>query len=301
MKLAVFLELIEAKAKTASVFPFLLGSLYAFYTYGKLNLIALSIYFIAMLLFNCFVDAWDNYNDFHHAHDVEDYKVNTNIIGREKIPEKTMVRLLGFLFFTSFALGLVVAWMTGWPVFWIGLGCYAVGIFYSGGPHPLSRLPFGEVLSGVTMGFLIVLLSVFINVSEQFSWDFTTIQRIFEVSLPSVLLIANLMLANNTSDLEEDRRNHRYTLVHYIGKKHAVTLWVVAVISAYVFLLHAALVGITPILMVGNLFTIPFVYLLMKPYVLEQKKQTTFLASVKILALLSFTQVLFFLLGIILR
>ncbi len=33
------------------------------------------------------------------------------------------------------------------------------------------------------------------------------------------------MLANNTCDLEVDIRNHRFTLVYYLGKARAVALY----------------------------------------------------------------------------
>ena len=85
MNFKTFAELIELKAKTASVFPFLLGLSYSFYHYHSLNLLALSIYFVAMFMFNCFVDIWDNYNDYHNAVDTNDYQKNTNIIGRENL------------------------------------------------------------------------------------------------------------------------------------------------------------------------------------------------------------------------
>ncbi len=129
MNVKVFAELIELKAKTASVFPFLMGLAYSLYHYHVVNLIPLLIYFVAMFLFNCFVDIWDNYNDFHNAVDTNDYQKNTNIIGRENLSMGLIKGLLIFFFFSSLLIGLLVAAMTGWEVFAIGLICYAVGIF----------------------------------------------------------------------------------------------------------------------------------------------------------------------------
>ncbi len=67
MSLKVFLELVEIKAKTASVLPFLLGVCFSYYYYHSLNWANLLLFFIAMFLFNMSVDAWDNYNDYHNA------------------------------------------------------------------------------------------------------------------------------------------------------------------------------------------------------------------------------------------
>lgn len=74
MNFKIFAELIELKAKTASIFPFLLGLAYSLYHYQSVNLSALAIYFVAMFMFNCFVDIWDNYNDYHKAVDTDDYQ-----------------------------------------------------------------------------------------------------------------------------------------------------------------------------------------------------------------------------------
>lgn len=57
-------------------------------------------------------------------------KKNTNIIGRENLSMGLIKGLLIFFFFSSLLIGLLVAAMTGWEVFAIGLICYAVGIFF---------------------------------------------------------------------------------------------------------------------------------------------------------------------------
>ncbi|SKA14200.1 1,4-dihydroxy-2-naphthoate octaprenyltransferase [Pilibacter termitis] len=300
MSWKVFCELVEMKAKTASVFPFLLGMGYSWYAYQQLNVVPLLIYFVAMFLFNCFVDAWDNYNDYHRAVDVEDYKQNTNIIGRENISEYVMRFLLLFLFGVSLVLGVLTSLLTGWAVLFLGIFCYAVGIFYSGGTKPLSSLPLGELFSGLTMGFLIFLICVYINTYQVFEWNSETFFKTFLVSLPNTLLIANLMLANNTCDLEEDERNHRYTIVHYIGKKNALIWWTVANVAVFFLIAQGVFCHILPKMMLANLFMIPFVFQFVKPYLKEQVKQTTFICSVKILALLAFTQSFFLGIGAIL-
>ena len=60
MTLPVFLELVEIKAKTASVLPFLIGLCYSYYQYGSIHPLLVGLYFLAMFLFNMFVDVWDN-------------------------------------------------------------------------------------------------------------------------------------------------------------------------------------------------------------------------------------------------
>lgn len=84
MNREIFFELVELKAKTASVLPFLLGICFSWYQYGRLH-VGYVLIFIAMFIFNMAVDILDNYNDYHHATEVHDYKEKTNIIGRENL------------------------------------------------------------------------------------------------------------------------------------------------------------------------------------------------------------------------
>ncbi|MDG6141841.1 prenyltransferase [Lactococcus formosensis] len=299
MNFKIFAELIELKAKTASIFPFILGVAYSLYHYQIANFGPLIIYFVAMFCFNCFVDIWDNYNDYHKAVDTEDYKKNTNIIGRENISLPLIKGLLLFFFSISLILGLIVAGLVGWPVFWLGLFCYFIGVFYSAGPKPLSSLPVGELASGLTMGYLIFLICVYINTSTVFIWNFGTLASTFLVALPSTLLIANLMLANNTCDLEEDEGNHRYTIVHYIGKKNALRWWTSAIVLAYISIVVAVVLGLISPLMLLMFILLPFIIKQARPYLQRQVKSETFIASVKILMVFSLLQAILMVLALV--
>ncbi|MBR8679057.1 prenyltransferase [Lactococcus lactis] len=299
MNFKIFAELIELKAKTASIFPFLLGLAYSLYHYQSVNLSALAIYFVAMFMFNCFVDIWDNYNDYHKAVDTDDYQKNTNIIGRENLAMGLIKSLLAFFFFGSLILGIIVALMTGWAVFWLGLLCYAVGVFYAGGPKPLSSLPLGELLSGLTMGYIIFLICLYINSSQNFVWSFANLATTFLIALPNTLLIANLMLANNTCDLEEDEANHRYTIVHYIGKKAALIWWTTALILAFVAIVVAVILGLLSPIMLLILLIAPLMIKFARPYLQKQVKKETFISSVKILMVFQLVQVLLFFVSLI--
>ncbi|MBR8673113.1 1,4-dihydroxy-2-naphthoate polyprenyltransferase [Lactococcus lactis subsp. lactis] len=299
MNFKIFAELIELKAKTASIFPFLLGLAYSLYHYQSVNLSALAIYFVAMFMFNCFVDIWDNYNDYHKAVDTDDYQKNTNIIGRENLSMGLIKSLLAFFFFGSLILGIIVALMTGWAVFWLGLLCYAVGVFYAGGPKPLSSLPLGELLSGLTMGYVIFLICLYINSSQNFVWSFANLATTFLIALPNTLLIANLMLANNTCDLEEDEANHRYTIVHYIGKKAALIWWTTALILVFVAIVVAVILGLLSPIMLLILLIAPLMIKFARPYLQKQVKKETFISSVKILMVFQLVQVLLFFVSLI--
>ncbi len=298
MKIPVFLELVEIKAKTASILPFLIGVCYSYYYYGTVRLFYLFLFFISMLLFNMFVDIWDNYNDFRHAKDM-DYKTETNIIGRENLSLRQIELLMVAFLIPSIIIGIALTWLTGWPLLLLGGFCFGVGIFYSAGPKPLSSLPLGEIFSGFTMGFLISLICVYLNTSPRFSWDIQSLSRVLLISLPNTLWIANLMLANNLCDKEEDEKNHRYTLVHYIGTKGGLWLFAIANSFALLAIVFEFLFRLAPATILLTLLLTPFIYQQTKLLWQKQAKIETFICAVRILAFGSLTQVLTYLIGII--
>ena len=299
MSLKVFLELVEFKAKTASVLPFLIGLCYSWYHYRSIHLGFVLIYFLAMFLFNMAVDMLDNYNDYHHATDVHDYREKTNIIGRENLSVRLVFWLMTSMIIVSAIMGLTLAYFVGWPLFWMGLYCYLVGIFYSSGPRPLSSLPLGEFFSGFTMGFMISLICVYLNTYESFEWNFSSISSIFIIALPNTLWIANLMLANNTCDMEEDEKNKRYTLAHYLGQKGSLNLFVFFNLFAFIGIIASVLLQLAPVTVLLSLVIVPFVYKQTKLFLAKQVKRETFICAIRILAVGSAVQVLTYLLGIL--
>jgi len=300
MTVPVFLELVEIKAKTASVLPFLIGLCFSYYYYGTVHVTYVLLYFIAMFCFNVFVDIWDNYNDYHRAVDIHDYKQNTNIIGRENLSLGLVRGLMASFFVSSLVLGLILAWFVGWPLLIMGGFCFLVGLLYSAGPRPLSGLPLGEFFSGFTMGFVISLICVYLNTYETFSWNLANLSKIFLIALPNILWIANLMLANNLCDKDEDEKNHRYTLVHYIGLKGGLWLFTLANVLAILAIIGEFLWGLAPATILLSLLLIPFIYKQTKLLWQKQVKRETFICAVRILAIGSFTQAMTYLIGIIL-
>ena len=79
-----------------------------------------------------------------------------------------------------------------------------------------------------------MLLSVYLNTYQVFSWSWLSLGRVFLLALADELWISNLMLANNLCDAEEDESNHRTTIIHFIGKKAGLVAFSVKNVLAYV-------------------------------------------------------------------
>ena len=311
MSLATLLKLVEIKTKLCSILPFSIGILFAFYQYGKLNVQNTIIFFFAMIIFDMATTAINNYMDYKKAKS-EEYRRTENIIGQKNIPERLVVTIILTMLTVATILGLILVSRTNLILLLIGMVCFGVGIFYTFGPIPFSRMPLGEILSGLTMGFGIVFLAVYVNGFDQgiisLTWenrylaielDIIMLLEIILISLPCVFTIANVMLANNICDLEYDIKNQRFTLPYYIGKRRSIILFNILYVASFIAIILAVLLHLFPKMMLLSLFIVIPVYKHIAIFNKEQVKGKTFDVSVKNLVLIDGTIVSLLLLAVL--
>lgn len=313
MSINTFLKLVEIQTKLASLFPFLLGTLFATYYFDSFSPINTLLFFLSMIIFDMTTTAINNLMDYQKAKD-EGYKDEVNIIGQEKLSEKLVVRLIVAMLIIAFLLGIILVFRTNIILLLIGAVCFFIGIFYTFGPVPISRMPLGEPISGLTMGFGIFFIAAFVNVEPGtllslafegtrfiVEGDMVLILSLFLVSLPAVFLIANIMLANNTCDLEQDILNHRYTLPFYIGKKRAVQLFNGLVYSSYAVVVIAIILGLLhPILLLLVVTVLPMRKNL-AVYNAKQVKSETFVIAIKNIILFCSSEVVLLAISLLFR
>ncbi|MNE41263.1 1,4-dihydroxy-2-naphthoate octaprenyltransferase [compost metagenome] len=104
---------------------------------------------------------------------------------------------------------------------------------------------------------------------------------IFLISIPAILGISNIMLANNICDVEDDIENKRYTLPVYIGRPNALILFKLLYYAAYLDLIVLLFMKVHPILLLLVLLTIIPVRKNIKKFTEKPTKQFTFSLSVK--------------------
>ncbi|WP_440897267.1 1,4-dihydroxy-2-naphthoate polyprenyltransferase [Amphibacillus sp. Q70] len=311
MSINSFFKLVEIQTKIASLFPFLIGLLFVIYRYENFNVINTLIFFIAMLLFDLTTTAINNYMDYLKASS-DSYRNKHNIIGQARIPTR-LVRLIIFvMLIISTGLGLWLVYRTDLFVLVVGMLCFGIGIFYTFGPIPLSRMPLGEMFSGLTMGFGIVFLTVYVNAFDQgivsllldgasirFEANLMQLFEILLISLPSVLTISNLMLANNICDLEDDIKNFRFTLPYYIGKRHAIQLFNLLYLLVFIILFVVVLLNLLPTILLAALLIAYPVYKNVSKFNKRQIKAETFSIAVKNLILINGSIVILFLINLL--
>lgn len=296
--LPVFLEFVEIKTKVASFFPMAIGILWSLYRYQKIDWLSTSLFALAVLSFDMCTTAINNTMDYYKAHDMT-YRETENVVGKYQLKAKRVVEIIVGLLLFSIMMSLVLVWQTDLVLLPMGIVCFLIGIFYTFGPLPLSRLPLGEVFSGLTMGFGIFFLAVFVQepallVTSQWSKDIFSLHlawkhclEVLFMSLPLVCLIANIMLANNICDFEEDLRNKRRTLVSYIGQKDALLLYAALAFFPWVCWLLYGLTGFLPLWSLLGLICAYPAYKSLRRFLKKQIKRETFIEAVKSFVLYS--------------
>lgn len=313
MSIPVFLELVEIRTKLASLFPFTLGILFSLYYFSEINVMNTVLFFIAMLVFDMATTAINNTMDYVKAKNV-DYKDEENILGKAGLSVKKVTVLIISMVIFSALIGLVLVYRTNLVLLLLGAFCFAVGVLYTFGPFPISRMPLGEVMSGLTMGFGIFFIAVFINVPANaimmltIDWpgfylagNLGDTAAVFLASLPLVLTIANIMLSNNICDYETDITNHRYTLTYYIGKLTAVQLYGWLYYSAFAAMTVAVLLRVNPLWMLGVWLVFPLVQSNIKKFQAKQDKATTFNLAIKNLVIFHGCQIILYSLALIFK
>ncbi|KRK36493.1 1,4-dihydroxy-2-naphthoate polyprenyltransferase [Levilactobacillus parabrevis] len=299
MTLSIFFELVEIKAKIASVWPFLLGLIFVQANFHQLNWGITALFFIAMLLFNMAVDINDNYQDYTKAgNQAAEWKKKTNIIGVQHLRIRRVFTLMASFAVIAGIIGLYLVWVTGWPLLVMGVLCFLVGYLYAGGPRPLSGTPTGEFFAGFTMGYLIMLITVYLNLYQTTAFNGGLMARVLLASGVAVMAIAALLLANNICDAKEDLDLERKTIVYYLGKRRSLWLFAGFYIVGYLSLIASVLIGDLPVWSLLSLISIPLIYRNVVAFFQIQVKKQTFILAVRNLAILALTTVLAELLGL---
>ena len=212
----VWWKLTRPHTLTASFAPVFLGTMIALY-YTNINWLLFLAMLFACLFIQAATNMFNEYYDFARGLDTEESVGIGGAIVRNGVKPKTVMQLALLLYGISAILGIYICYESSWLLLVVGSISMLIGYLYTGGPYPIAYTPFGELFSGVVMGMLIVLISTFIQVGSIPNFSIL-------LSIPSVLLVAAIMLANNIRDLEEDKKGGRKTLAILVGRKNAITI-----------------------------------------------------------------------------
>lgn len=292
-----FNALVQIQTIIISALPYIVGSVMASYYYHNFNLVYSLWLFLAVICFHLAVNGHNQYTDYAR------YKQNhitsyNNILEKFNITKSWARKIIIILTLISAIIGTILSIKVGWIILLIGILSYLIGYCYSGGPYPILKTPFGEPASGITMGYNITFLGLYINMYNVHPFDNFFWAKAIIVAGPAIFVIANVMLANNICDVAEDVKIGRKTLPYYTGRKTALTILCCYYVLAYIFLILGIVLKYLPVITLGSLLTIPLVYHTTKTFVKNPHKESTFTGILVNVLLVLISEIIFSLVGL---
>lgn len=315
MNLKSFLKFVEIQTKVASAMPFIFGTLFAIFRYSNFNFTNFIIMFISLITFDMTTTAINNFIDFKKANKKQGYGYEEhNAMARDKIMESTALKTIIIMLAIAVTFGVYLTFRTNFIVLLVGIVSFCIGIFYTFGPLPISRMPLGEAFSGFFMGFIIMFLAIYIHIFDRniasityitgilsLNVNIAEVACIFIISIPAIGTIANIMLANNICDLEDDIENNRFTLPYYIGKKNALKLFAGLYYLGYIAIILAVILRILPELSILVLVTLFPVYKNIKIFSKNPLKGENFILAVKNMVMFNVSNILCLAIAVIIK
>lgn len=231
----IWWQLTRPHTLTAAFAPVFLGTMIAL-TYGKLHFPLFLAMLIASLLIQMATNMFNEYYDYKRGLDTEHSIGIGGTIVRNGIKAKTVLNIALALYAISLLIGIYICSQTSWGLAIVGLLSMLIGYLYTGGPYPIAYTPFGELVSGVVMGMLLILIAFYIQTG-------TVTTDAVLISIPSMLLVGAIMMANNIRDLDGDKEGGRKTLAILVGRKNAITLLALFFIIAYGWIIALVITG----------------------------------------------------------
>lgn len=216
----------------AAILPVLFATSLAGIWHGDVSITLVLALLAICILMQASVNTLNDYYDFVKGADSIENQLDPTdavLVYNNVNPKSALKLAIGFLVF-AFALGVYVIAIAGWIPLALGLVGAGIIVLYSAGKSPLSYLPVGEFVSGITMGGLIP-LACYQALTGTLSWI------VFLLSVPLICGIGLIMFTNNTCDIEKDIEAERKTLSVLLGRDRArkayhgvIIVWMASII-----------------------------------------------------------------------
>lgn len=257
-------KLIEPRTFTASLLPVIYASVYAYTSFDRFSWIRLFFLSLGMVLVQGATNMLNDYYDFKRAADQAHLADEKALVSGEVTP-KQLKRIIQLFIGGALTIGLYYSATMSWWIFLVIVVAMTVLYYYSAGPSPICYTPFGETAAGLTMGFGITVTSIYIQ-SGVFNLETVL------VSVPMVIFIGALLMANNLSDWEADTKAGRRTSVILIGTERAGKIWIA---------LLASMLFIAGVLTLMNLYSPLTLILILALFPYKQLNQAGLAAKIR--------------------
>ena len=236
-----------------AVAPVIMGAGTA-YMANKFNLTLVLLALLVALFLQIGVNYANDYSDGIRGTD-------KNRVGPKRLTGGGLAKPKAVLFaaFICFGLagvfGLVITFLTGqyWFIV-LGLVCIVAAWFYTGGKKPYGYIGLGEVVVFVFFGLVATIGTDYIQVLD------LNILSLFAGCMAGCFATA-VLLINNIRDIDTDKASNKKTLASRIGRKPALVIFALLLLSPFVLLTPFWLVA--PATFIVNLLLIPVVIIIL--------------------------------------
>jgi 1,4-dihydroxy-2-naphthoate octaprenyltransferase len=231
------------------------GSIIALYEGFTFSLIKYLATVVATMLLQAAANMINDYYDFVKGTDLDNWEspdaFGPGLVIQQGFLSAEQIRVGGLVSLAlGSALGVVLAYVCGWPVLVLGLIGVFGSYFYTAVPLSLAYHGLGDFMVFALMGPGYVIGAYYVQ-SLHFSWPAGL------VGASMGLLCSSLLQANNLRDIENDRRHGKWTMAAIIGRKAAIIELITCDTLAYVSVIASVILRIIPWPSIAVLITLP--------------------------------------------
>jgi 1,4-dihydroxy-2-naphthoate polyprenyltransferase len=248
-KLGAIYEVTRPFSFTASVLPVTAGGVLA-WSLGRIDVLPWLLAVIGGLALHAGTNVVNEVYDVRHGIDSITSPRASLAIVKGRISERGALTLAYFCFALTTLIGLYLTAVRGpWMVVLGAIGLLG-GYFYTAPPFHYKYRAMGVPLVFLMMGPLMV-VGGFFAASGGFDW------RAIALAVPVGLLVTAILHGNEWRDVGEDKRLGFTTLSAEMGRSFARWFYVALLISAYIAVAAAVMLGLLPNLTLLTTLSLP--------------------------------------------
>ena len=141
----------------------------------------------------------------------------------------------GVVFVLAAVIGLYLVYVGGWVILAIGVFAILSALAYTAGPFPLAYHGLGDLFAFLFFGIIAVNGTYFIQ-TQHFTW------LSLVASVPTALLVMNIITVNNLRDIDTDQAVNKNTLAVRIGDRATRIQYTLSTVLAFLIPLGLGLV-----------------------------------------------------------
>jgi 1,4-dihydroxy-2-naphthoate octaprenyltransferase len=206
--------------------PVIFGSVSAAIIEGvKLNPYLFILAFFAMVLLHSGSNMLSDVNDYKKGLDTVPTPVSGAIVRGYIKPESGLIGSV-VLIAVGFGVGIILVFVVGLPLLFIGIVGILIGVFYTLGPFALKYHAFGDLAVFLDFGILGALGAWTVQ-TQKLSW----IPAVW--ATPMSMLVVAIVHANNWRDIQGDSKSHITTVASILGDKGSFVYYCFLIFGAF--------------------------------------------------------------------